>query len=52
MLTKGGKTGFDYMLAGYRDPAGKFDSQGEGADIWHANEADFATAWHRDLRPT
>lgn len=51
-LAPGGSAGFNYMLAGYRDPAGKFESQDEGAAIWNANEADFATGWHRDLRPS
>lgn len=50
-LAKGGKTGFDYDLPGYRDPAGVYESKGEGLALWHANEADYATAWHRDLRP-
>jgi uncharacterized protein (TIGR02145 family) len=51
-LAQGGKTGFNYTLPGYRDPAGVYKSMGTGLALWHANEADYATAWHRDLRPT
>ena len=50
-LAVGGKTGFNYDLPGYRDPAGVYESQGEGMALWNSNESDYATAWHRDLRP-
>ncbi len=50
-LAEGGKTGFNYDLPGYRDPAGVYKSMGEAMAVWNANESDFGTAWHRDLRP-
>lgn len=50
-LAKGGKTGFEYDLPGFRDPAGIYIQLEEGMALWHANEADYGTAWHRDLRP-
>ena len=50
-LAKGEKTGFNYDLPGYRDPAGVYKSKDEAMAIWNASESDYATAWHRDLRP-
>lgn len=50
-LAPGGDTGFDYDLAGFRNPAGVYEQLGEGLALWNANESGFGTAWHRDLRP-
>ena len=50
-LSPQGRTGFNYDLPGWRNPAGVYETRGEGMALWHANEADYATAWHRDLRP-
>jgi uncharacterized protein (TIGR02145 family) len=48
-LKKGGDTGFDTQYAGWRQEHGDYESLGEAAALWTANEADLDHAWHRDI---
>ncbi|MBI1934549.1 S-layer homology domain-containing protein [Candidatus Peregrinibacteria bacterium] len=47
-LKSGGSSGFNGLLAGYREPGGTFASQGMGDYFWPSKEA-AADAWHRAL---
>jgi len=49
-LRKGGDTGFNAPISGYRRPDGSYDRRGQRSAYWTSTEADHRSAWHRDMR--
>lgn len=49
-LRKGGSTGFDAPISGYRRPDGSYDRRGQRSAYWTSTEVDHSAAWHRDMR--
>ena len=49
-LRRGGDTGFDAPISGYRRPNGSYTRRGERSAYWTITAADDSAAWHRDIR--
>lgn len=49
-LRKGGDSGFEAPISGYRRPDGSYARAGERSAYWLSTEADAEAAWHRDVR--
>ncbi|HEU4529904.1 MAG TPA: FISUMP domain-containing protein [Steroidobacteraceae bacterium] len=49
-LRRGGDSGFDAPISGYRRPDGSYVRRGERAAYWTSSETNAEDAWHRDVR--
>jgi uncharacterized protein (TIGR02145 family) len=49
-LRRGGDSGFEAPISGYRRPDGTFARDLERAAFWTSTEANAEDAWHRDVR--
>ena len=48
-LKTGGSSGFEGLLAGYRNTSGSFSAQGAYAFLWSASESSATNGWRRNL---